>query len=47
MYIHDALSEYITCGDTSMTTKRLKIVMDELIKVSEQKSGYQRQLEVS
>lgn len=47
MYIHDALSEYITCGDTSMTTKRLKIVMDELAKVSEHKSGYEKQLDVS
>uniref|UniRef100_A0A1X7UYG7 protein-tyrosine-phosphatase n=1 Tax=Amphimedon queenslandica TaxID=400682 RepID=A0A1X7UYG7_AMPQE len=46
VYIHDALSEYITCGDTSMTTKRLKIVMDELTKVSEKKSGYEKQLEL-
>ena len=46
MYIHDALSEYITCGDTSMTTKSLKFTMEDLAKVTEHKSGYEKQLEV-
>ena len=47
MYIHDALSEYITCGDTSITTKALKFKMDELSSVSEHKSGYEKQFIVS
>jgi netrin-G3 ligand len=43
VYIHDSLAEYITCGDTSMSTKLLKIKMDELSAVTDHVSGYERQ----
>ena len=46
IYTHDALSEYIICGDTSITTKGLRDRMNELSKVSGGESGYQKQLKV-
>ena len=46
MYLHDALQEYITCGDTSIPAEKIRAVTLTLQKVSEHKSGYQKQFEV-
>ena len=47
-YIHDALAEYITCGDTSIEATSASVFkkMEELGKVTDHKTGYQRQFEV-
>lgn len=47
-YIHDALAEYITCGDTSIEATSASVFkrMEELEKVTDHKTGYQRQFEV-
>ncbi len=46
IYTHDALSEYIICGDTSITTKGMRDRMNSLGKVSGGMSGYGKQLKV-
>ena len=46
IYTHDALSEYIICGDTSITTKGMRDRMNSLGKVSGGVSGYGKQLKV-
>ena len=46
VYIHDALQEYIVCGDTSIPAEKIRNAMVSLQKVSDHKSGYQKQFEV-
>ena len=47
MFIHDALSDYITCGDTSVIAHELRIVIDEMEKEGEKrKSGFENQFGV-
>ena len=47
MFIHDALSDYITCGDTSVMAHELRIVIDEMEKKAETgKSGFENQFKV-
>ena len=47
-YIHDALAEYIICGDTSIEATNASVFkrMEELEKVTDHKTGYQHQFEV-
>ena len=47
MFIHDALSDYITCGDTSVMAHELQIVIAKMEKKDETgKSGFENQFEV-
>lgn len=46
-FIHDALEEFITCGDTSIAVTNIRVVMVNLGKRdSSGKSGYAAQVEV-
>jgi len=45
-FIHDALEEFITCGDTSIAVTNLWIVINKLRKVTEGKSGFLQQFEL-
>ena len=47
MFFHDALSDYITCGDTSVMAHELRIFIDKMEKKGETgKSGFENQFEV-
>ena len=47
MFIHDALSNYLTCGDTSVFAHELHTTIHTLQKVDEKgRSGFQKQSEV-
>ena len=45
-FIHDALEEFITCGDTSIAVTNMRISICNLEVVTAGKSGYANQLEV-
>ena len=46
-FIHDALSDYITCGDTSMMAHELRRAMVDMNKKDGTgKSGFEQQFEV-
>ena len=46
-FTHDALSDYITCGDTSVMAHELRIVIDKMEKKDETgKSGFENHFEV-
>ena len=46
-FIHDALSDYITCGDTSMMAHELRCVIVDMKKMDGTgKSGFENQFEV-
>ena len=49
VFIHDALDELITCGDTEIAAVNLFIAMNQLRSISMGKSlsGYEEQFEVS
>ena len=47
MFIHDALSDYITCGDTSVMAHELQIVVDKMEKKNvTEKSGFENHFEL-
>ena len=49
MFIHDALCDYITCGDTSVPTHELRAVIATLERVDKDtgRTGFQEQFDVS
>ena len=49
MFIHDALCDYITCGDTSVPAHELRVVIDTFEKVDQStgRTGFQEQFAVS
>ena len=44
--IHDALKDYVTCGDTSVVAYQLRMVIHDMDKEEARQSGFQRQFEV-
>ena len=47
MFIHDALSDYITCGDTSVLAYELHTASHTMQKVDDKgRSGFMKQFEV-
>ena len=46
MLIHDALNDYITCGDTSVVAYQLRMAICDLDKEEDGQSGFERQFEV-
>ena len=46
MLIHDALNDYITCGDTSVVAYQLRMAIHDLDKEEGGQSGFERQFEV-
>ena len=46
-FIPDALSDYITCGDTSVMAHELRFVIDKIEKDETEKSGFGNQFEVN
>ena len=44
--IHDALNDYITCGDTSVVAYQLRMAIHDLDKEEDGQSGFERQFEV-
>ena len=48
VFIHDALSELVVCGETEMTAAELTAKMNQLqIKVDSGVTGYQKQFQVN
>ena len=47
MFIHDALNEYVSCGDTSVMAHQLRQVINDMTKEEDGQSGFERQFEVS
>ena len=45
-FIHDALDEYITCGDTSIAVTNMRITLGKLSKQEDTESGFEQQFEV-
>ena len=48
MFIHDALCDYITCGDTSVPAHELKAVIETFERVDQStgRTGFQEQFAV-
>ena len=48
MFIHDALCDHITCGDTSVLAHELKATIATLMRVGKdtKKTGFQEQFDV-
>ena len=46
VFIHDALKDYISCGDTSVVAYKLKMVIDDMSKEEGGQSGFERQFKV-
>ena len=46
MLIHDALNDYIICGDTSVVAYQLRMAIRDLDKEEDGQSGFERQFEV-
>ena len=48
MFIHDALCDYITCGDTSVPANELKAVIETFERVDQStgRTGFQEQFAV-
>ena len=46
MLIHDALNDYITCGDTSVVAYQLRMAIRDLDKEEDGQSGFKRQFEI-
>ena len=44
--IHDALNDYVTCGDTSVVAYQLRMVINDMEKEQDGQSGFERQFEV-
>ena len=49
MFIHDALSELVVCGETEMAAADLRIKMNQLKrqKMADGTTGYQKQFQVT
>lgn len=48
MFIHDALNDFLTCGDTSVPAHELRRTISALTgKDGDRKSGFEMQFEVS
>ena len=47
MYIHECLSEYIQCGNTSFPITGTYGIIKELSQTKEGKSGFEKQFEVN
>lgn len=45
-FIHDAIDEYITCGETAVSVTNMRIALSKLGKTEATKTGYQEQFEV-
>ena len=46
MLIHDALKDYVTCGDTSVVAYQLRMAINDMDKEQDGQSGFERQFEV-
>ena len=46
MFIHDALKEFIMCGETEVAAPNLRIVVRRLGRTNEGISGFQKQFQV-
>ena len=48
MFIHDALEELITCGDTSFNVQSMRVKVNQMAKVNPETgiTGFQEQFEV-
>ena len=46
VFIHDALKDYISCGDTSVMAYQLRQVINDMSKEENGQSGFERQFEV-
>ena len=46
MLIHDALKDYITCGDTSVEAYQLRLAIRDMDKEEDGQSGFEQQFEV-
>ena len=46
MLIHDALNDYITCGDTSVVAYQLRMAIRNVDKEEDGQSGFEQQFEV-
>ena len=44
--IHDALKDYITCGDTSVEAYQLRLAIRDMDKKDDGQSGFEQQFEV-
>ena len=44
--IHDALKDYITCGDTSVEAYQLRLAIRDMDKEENGQSGFEQQFEV-
>ena len=44
--IHDALKDYITCGDTSVEAYQLRLAIRDMDKEEDGQSGFEQQFEV-
>ena len=46
VFIHDALKDYISCGDTSVMAYQLRQVINDMSKEENGQSGFERQFDV-
>ena len=46
MLIHDALNDYVTCGDTSVVAYQLRMAINDMEKEQDGQSGFEREFEV-
>ena len=46
MLIHDALKDYVTCGDTSVVAYQLRMAINDMEKEQDGQSGFEQQFEV-
>ena len=46
-FIHDALDESITCGETAISVTNIRITLTKLSKQEDTKTGFEEQYEVS
>ena len=45
-FIHDALDEFITCGETAISVTNIRITLTKLSKQEDTKTGFEEQYEV-
>lgn len=46
MFIHDALKEFILCGETEVLAPNLGIIINKLSKMKDVVSGFEQQFQV-
>ena len=46
-FIHDALDEFITCGETAISVTNIRITLAKLSKQEDTKTGFEEQYEVT